>query len=160
MILAIYVFWLILSGKLTVEILVTGIFVAAAVFAFARFFLSWSLKREMAVYKLIPLAVAYFFVLAVEILKANLGVMPYVLGKKKPDGVVVRFESPLTSDTANVLLANSITLTPGTITLDQEGHSFTVHCLHEEMSHGMDESVFVRLLLRMEKILKKEEQDV
>lgn len=155
MILSIYLFWLILSGKITVEILVTGVFITAAVFLFARFFLSWDLKRELAVYKLIPLAAAYFFTLAYEIFKANLSVMPYILGKKQPSGVVVRFESPLESDSANVLLANSITLTPGTITLDQTGKHFTVHCLHEEMSHGMDTSVFVRLLLRMEKILKK-----
>lgn len=155
MILSLFVFWLILSGKITVEIAVTGVFVSAAVFVFARFFLSWDLKRELAVYKLIPLAAAYFFVLAYEIFKANLGVMPFILGRKKPSGVVVRFESPLKSDAANVLLANSITLTPGTITLDRTGNSFTVHCLHGEMSHGMDSSVFVRLLMRMEKILKK-----
>lgn len=155
MILSLFIFWIVLSGKLTVEILITGVFVSAAVFLFARSFLSWSFSKELAVYKLIPLAIVYFFTLAVEIFKANLSVIPYIFGRKKPDGVVVRFDTELKSDMANVVLANSITLTPGTITLDQQHNSFTVHCLHEEMSHGMDTSVFVRLLTRMEKILKE-----
>ncbi len=155
MILFVFAFWLILSGKLTLEILLTGAVFTAAVYAFACFFLSWTFSRELVVYKLIPLAAAYFGVLAWEIVKANLGVLPFILGKKKPDGVVVHFTSPLESDTANVLLANSITLTPGTITLDQKGKSFAVHCLHADMSHGMDASVFVRLLLKMEKTLRK-----
>ncbi len=154
MILAVYVFWLILSGKITAEILLTGVFVTAAVYAFACFFVSWNIRKELAVYKMIPLALAYFFILTIEIIKSNLSVIPYIFGKKKPSGVVVHFVSPLESDTANVILANSITLTPGTITLDQRGRSFAVHCLHEEMSHGIDESVFVRLLAKMEKTLK------
>lgn len=158
MILSVFVFWLILSGKITVEIAVTGAVFSAVVFLFARFFLSWDLKRELTVYKMIPLAAAYFFTLAFEIFKANLSVIPYIIGAKKPSGVVVRFETELKSEMANVLLANSITLTPGTITLDQKNNSFTVHCLHEDMSHGMDTSVFVRLLTRMEKILKKGEK--
>ncbi len=155
MILSLFIFWIILSGKLTAEILITGVFVSAAVFLFARSFLSWSFSKERAVYKLIPLAVLYFLTLVVEIFKANLSVMPYIFGRKKPAGVVVRFDTELKSDMANVVLANSITLTPGTITLDQQHNSFTVHCLHEEMSHGMDASVFVRLLTRMERILKE-----
>lgn len=155
MFLLLFIFWIILSGKVTLEIVLLGLAVSAAVFLFARSFLSWSFSKELALYKLLPLALAYFFVLLLEILKANLTVVPYIFGKKKPDGVVVRFDSSLKSDIANVVLANSITLTPGTITLDQNHNSFTVHCLHEEMSHGMDESVFVRLLTRMEKIIKK-----
>ncbi len=155
MILAVYVFWLILSGKITSEIIITGVFLAAAVYVFACFFVSWTWKKECAVYKMIPLAIFYFGVLAIEIFKANIAVIPYIFGKKKPAGVVVHFESPLKSDMANVILANSITLTPGTITLDQHGRTFAVHCLNEELSHGMDSSVFVMLLSKMEAVIEK-----
>ena len=49
----------------------------------------------------------------------------------------------------NVLLANSITLTPGTITLFQEGDHFVVHCLRREFGDGIEESSFVKLLRKI-----------
>ena len=51
-----------------------------------------------------------------------------------------------------MLLANSITLTPGTITVSVEGDHFFVHCLDRELAEGMEESVFVELLKQMEAV--------
>lgn len=51
---------------------------------------------------------------------------------------------------AKVILANSITLTPGTITVSVEGDVFCVHCLDKELAEGIENSVFVQLLERME----------
>ena len=53
---------------------------------------------------------------------------------------------------AKVVLANSITLTPGTITVSVENDSFCVHCLDRELAEGMEDSVFVELLLEMEAV--------
>lgn len=154
MLLLLFIFWLILSCKITVEIVIFGVLITGAVFAFSFAYLGWSWRRELILYKLIPLAIAYIAVLEYEILKANFAVIPYIFGKKKPDGVVVTFESGLHSQVANAVLANSITMTPGTITLKNKGASFTVHCLHGEMSEGMDSSVFVKLLSKMESKLE------
>ena len=56
-------------------------------------------------------------------------------------------------------MANSITLTPGTITIALEGDELIVHALDEELVEGIDESIFVRMLRKMEamdeEILKK-----
>jgi multicomponent Na+:H+ antiporter subunit E len=41
------------------------------------------------------------------------------------------------SDTARVAFANSITLTPGTLTVDVEDDTFTIHCLHESFSDSI-----------------------
>ena len=49
-----------------------------------------------------------------------------------------------------VILANSITLTPGTITVSLEDNRFCVHCLDRELAEGMENSVFVELLKKME----------
>ena len=49
-----------------------------------------------------------------------------------------------------MLLANSITLTPGTITVSVEGNRFCVHCLDWELADGVEDSVFVELLKEME----------
>jgi multicomponent Na+:H+ antiporter subunit E len=48
-----------------------------------------------------------------------------------------------------VLLANSITLTPGTYTLFQDKDHFVVHCLRREYAEGMDNSTFVELLRKV-----------
>ena len=66
------------------------------------------------------------------------------------DPVVVRFRTDLKSKAAKVALANSITLTPGTITVDLEGDELIIHALDAELVEGIDESIFVRLLRKME----------
>ena len=49
-----------------------------------------------------------------------------------------------------VLLANSITLTPGTITVALEDNEYTVHCLDRRFGEGLADSSFVRLLHKIE----------
>ena len=51
-----------------------------------------------------------------------------------------------------MVLANSITLTPGTITVAMEEDELTVHALDVSLAAGMDDSVFVHMLRRMEAI--------
>ena len=85
-----------------------------------------------------------------EIHKANLTVVGFILSKKETKPVLVTFESKLKTDTANVLLSHSITLTPGTITVELKGNTFVVHCLDESLADGIDDSVFVRILKKFE----------
>ena len=48
------------------------------------------------------------------------------------------------------MLANSITLTPGTITVDLEGNHFTVYSLDKSMIDGFENSTLVKLARKME----------
>ncbi len=63
---------------------------------------------------------------------------------------LVHFTSGLKSEFARVVLANSITLTPGTITVSLEGNEFYVHCLDKEFAEGLENSIFEELLKKME----------
>lgn len=102
-------------------------------------------------FQLLPLFAAYFWVLVKEIVKANVCVMKIILSPKLwPEPALVFFETDLESGLAKVMLANSITLTPGTITVSVEGNRFCVHCLDRELAEGMEASVFVELLKKME----------
>ena len=56
------------------------------------------------------------------------------------------------SEAALACLANSITLTPGTITISLDDGLFTVHCLDKSMAEGIADSRFVRLLQRIEEV--------
>ena len=74
---------------------------------------------------------AYLVVLALEIIRANLDVAYRVIHPAMPirPGLVV-IRTRLTSDIAKMILANSITLTPGTFTLDVAGDRLLIHWIN------------------------------
>ena len=53
---------------------------------------------------------------------------------------------------ARILLANSITLTPGTITVLLEEDEYVVHCLDKSLAEGINSSIFVSMLRKMERM--------
>jgi len=60
---------------------------------------------------------------------------------------------------ALVALANSITLTPGTITVDLHDNHFLVHALDAAMVDGLDDGVFVQQLMKMEEKHMKQDAE-
>ena len=145
-----FLLWIIWNGKLSVEILLFGVLLTALAFLFAIKVLGYSLASERRFWRNLPLFLLYTVNLIREIFKAALAVALLALDAKgKPDPVIVEFYSGLPTDFQNVLLANSITLTPGTYTLFQDKDHFVVHCLRREYAEGMDSSSFVELLRKM-----------
>ena len=143
--------WLVLNGRVTAEICALGAVISAAVFGFLCRFMDYSLKKELLLFRLIPFLIGYFWVLIKEIVKANVCVLKIILSPElQPEPALVYFDTKLKSGVARMMLANSITLTPGTITVSVEKQRFCVHCLDRELAEGMEESVFVKLLERME----------
>ena len=93
----------------------------------------------------------YFIILVKEIIKANGEVIRLANSVKyELEPVVVTFKVDLNSYLLRVLLANSITLTPGTITISLKGNEYVVHCLDKSLATGMDKSIFVKLLKEMD----------
>jgi multicomponent Na+:H+ antiporter subunit E len=108
-------------------------------------FVIWMCKRmrildeETAPYLTMPQTLAYFVWLFSEIVKANVAVVRAVLA---PNMVVsptlTRIPTPQGSDIGKVMFANSITLTPGTVSLDIQDNHILVHALLSEMSAPED----------------------
>ncbi len=147
----IFVVWLILNGRVTVEICLFGVVISAALIFFMCRFMDYSIKKELLLFRLTTFLMRYFWVLVEEIVKANVCVMKILLSPAmQPEPALVYFDTKLKSGLAKVLLANSITLTPGTITISVEGPRVCVHCLDRELADGMETSVFVKLLEEME----------
>lgn len=143
--------WLILNGKVTVEICALGVLICAALFYFMCRYMDYSLRKELLLFRLTPLFVRYFWVLVKEIVKANVCVLKIILSPQlEPEPAFVYFDTDFRTGMAKVVLANSITLTPGTITVSVEDDRFCVHCLDRELAEGMADSVFVELLREME----------
>ena len=152
MFLLLVVAFIIFNGAVTVEIFLFGAGIGAAVLLFANRFMGYSLKSELKVYTKSPYIIAYFFLLLYEIIKAGIvaGILIFK-GNKKINPVLVSFDSPLKSEFTSTILANSITLTPGTISVSLKNGKFRVHCLDESLSKGLDSSNFVSLLKKIEK---------
>ncbi|MBO5096770.1 MAG: Na+/H+ antiporter subunit E [Agathobacter sp.] len=151
MFLIFFLSWIIFNGQITTEILIFGVIIAAAVFWFVCKFMDYSLKKELKLYRSIGFFLWYFLVLLKEIVVANIDVIKRVYTVEETmEPVIVKFKVNLKSDMTRVLLANSITLTPGTITVALEENEYTVHCLDESLAEGLDSSVFVKLLEKYE----------
>lgn len=146
-----FLFWVVLNGRITTEIAIFGVVIAAAMYAFICRFTGYSFSKDMRFIRKLPLLIAYFFVLVIEIIKANIVMMQYILSPKiLAEPALVRFHADLRSHTAQVLLANSITLTPGTITVEMKDGEYCVHCYDKSMGEGIDTSVFVTMLKKLE----------
>lgn len=77
----------------------------------------------------------YWAWLAIEIVKANIAVARAVLRIDLDIAPqLIRVRAGQTSDFGRTIYANSITLTPGTVTVDIDGGDFIVHALLESMS--------------------------
>lgn len=151
MFLLFFAVWVILNGKVTLEICLFGLGISAALFYFICRYMDYSIRSEMLLFRLIPLFFQYFWVLVQEIVKANVAVFKLIMSPElQPEPAIVYFDTDLKTGLAKVLLANSITLTPGTITVSVEGNRFCVHCLDKELAGGLEDSMFVELLKKIE----------
>ncbi len=150
MLLVFFLLWVVFNGRLTWEVAAFGAVLSAAVYAFCCAFLGYSPKKEWRTLKRVPALCAYVGLLVCEIVKSNLALTKIVLMRRaevRPK--LVTFRTPLTG-TKKSVLADSITLTPGTITVHSEGDTLTVHCLDAQFMQGIEHTPFERALMRMD----------
>lgn len=108
-----FLVWLILNGRITLEICVFGAVISAVLFYFICRFMDYSWEKERYFWRIVPLSGAYFWVLVKEIVKANVCVLRMILSPRLvPEPMLVYFKTDLKTNMAKVILANSITLTP------------------------------------------------
>lgn len=134
-----FVFWILLSGFFDAFHIVTGIISSLLVALFShRLFMpeGTSLKLEVA-------RTGRFFMyipwLLLEIAKANIDIVYRTLHPSMPiDPVVIKFRTDIKEDMGRTTLANSITLTPGTVTMNvTDDGEFTVHAISREAADGL-----------------------
>ena len=148
-----FLIWIIFNGQFTLEIAAFGLVIAGALYWFICKFMDYKPRNDLVLCKRFFLIIHYIFILVKEILKANIAVFKMVYSAKyQLEPAVVHFTTTLNSNFARVLLANSITLTPGTITVSLNDNEYVVHCLDKELAQGIDHSIFVKLLERIENV--------
>jgi multicomponent Na+:H+ antiporter subunit E len=144
-----FVFWLLLSGVYTPFLLVAGLGAALAVSALA-------LRMEIADREGHPMhmtlgALTYWPWLAVEIAKSGWQVTRIILTPRMPvSPALVRFKPSQETTAGLVAHANSITLTPGTITIEAGFDQMLVHALTRAGAEGVTDSAMDRRVRRLE----------
>ena len=153
MFLLLLLIWILFNGQLTLEIFLFGLVFASLIYAFICKFFGFSFKKDIMLIKLSGYIIEYLLVLFIEIVKANLVTGKHLLSERyEVEPVLVTFTTALKTETARVVLANSITLTPGTITVKLSDDELSVHCLDKSLAVGLSDSIFVKLLMRIERL--------
>ena len=93
---------------------------------------------------------AYWFWLLTEIIKSAIQVARIVLSPKLPmNHRLVRITSDTDEELPRVILGNSITLSPGTITIDIDEREVLVHCISEEGAQDMERGELLRRIRKV-----------
>ena len=148
--LLLFAFWLILNGKITLEIILVGLVLTAGLTLFARKLLQITPQAEAQVIRRLPGVILYLFYLVWQIILANLQVMRIILSSRKPESKIVWFKPVMKMELTQLTLANSITLTPGTVTASLKKDIICVYALCPEFAEGLKDTSFSEKLLHLE----------
>ncbi len=134
---AMFLFWILLSGEFTFILITSGV-VASLIVAYLShdiFVGKADLKTETGrVFKFI----VYIPWLLWEIILANVEIAYLVLNPKPLiDPQLVHFKNDLKTDLGIVTLAHSITLTPGTVTVEANREEFVIHAIWQKSAEGI-----------------------
>ncbi|MCM8773532.1 MAG: Na+/H+ antiporter subunit E [Candidatus Omnitrophica bacterium] len=150
-----FVVWLLLTGSLDWQHLITGLIVSGFVA-----YLTGELFTQRPNLFFHPQRYFWFLyyipVFLWECFKSNIDVALRVIHPNKPlNPGIIRVKTTLRSDTALTFLANSITLTPGTLTvdIDKENGYLYIHWIDIKTT-DVDKATEM-IVKRFERILKK-----
>ncbi|MEM7173075.1 MAG: Na+/H+ antiporter subunit E [Pseudomonadota bacterium] len=144
-----FVLWLLLSGIYTPLILFFGVVSVLLVVLVAR--RMDVVDREAVPTHLTSGILGYWIWLAKEIALANYAVARVIIDPKMPISPrMIRVKATQKTDLGRVLHANSITLTPGTVSIELENDEILVHALTAEAAEGTLEGSIDRRVTAIE----------
>ncbi|MDW7739955.1 MAG: Na+/H+ antiporter subunit E [Bacillota bacterium] len=145
------VFWLLISASVSWQHILVGVIFSGALAVFwSNLHIPGEYKTSFTI-KQFYLLIVYFIKLGIDIVLANINVAMIVLNPRLPisPGIVI-MRCDLERSLVRVLYVNSITLTPGTITVELEDNLLIVHALTEEVAHGLEEWPLYQRLMELE----------
>ena len=147
---ALSILWLLLSGHLA-EPLLLGLGLASVLLVVGTVHRMEVLDPEGHPVHLGPRALLYWPWLLKEILLANIDVGKAILGLRgEVRPTVFQVRASQKSELGRVVYANSITLTPGTVTIAVDGDRLTIHALTPGAVEGLEGGEMDRRVSRIE----------
>ncbi len=148
LLLGLAVAWLLWSGLYKPILLGLGAFscVLTAYLAYRMGFF-----RHQALWTLLPRLPAYWWWLLREIFVSSFDVAKLILSPSLPiSPTVVELQAETQSEVGQVILGNSITLSPGTVTLDLYEGKLLVHCLTRQGARALQSGEATRRAAQLE----------
>lgn len=147
--LSLAIFWLLNSGHYTALMLSLGAISIAFILYIAH-------RMDVVDHESQPLHLTlklpgYYAWLIKEIIVSNILVVKHIwLGNKTISPTMTIIKSSQKTDIGKVIYANSITLTPGTVTIDLDGDKFLVHALLRESIEDLQAGEMDRRVSQLE----------
>jgi multicomponent Na+:H+ antiporter subunit E len=137
------------SGHYTPLLLLFGVLSCGAVVTIAR---RMGIVDQEGVPVELPLrALLYLPWLLWEIVKSNVDIARRILTPSLPvNPRLIKIKAGQRTDIGRVIYANSITLTPGTVTVGVEGDELTIHALTKEAADALETGEMNRRVTRLE----------
>ena len=151
-----FALWVIFSGRVTLEVLAAGAVVSLLLDQFVKHILGVRIAGVSfwKCLKLFPDAVLCVIVLLIGLIRASIAFTRSVFAPEVSIApCLVKFTVPLRSVSARAFFANFAALMPGNVTVSLDGCEILVHALNMNAAKSLKESIFVRLLARMERIV-------
>lgn len=123
-----FIVWIALTGTFRWDELATGAAVSVILAIFTSHIFTTEGLSNLSPKKVLCGIVYFFPYLIWQMIKANLDVAYRVIHPKRPiNPGIVKVKTKMKSDLGKTVVANSITLTPGTFTLDVKGDEMFIH---------------------------------
>ena len=147
------ILWLAFTSTFAMQELLIGLFSTAIISIFTTKLFTCcdiSILSPVKIFYIIN----YLFVFIVALIKSNFDVARRVISPSLPiNPGIVKFKTKLTTEYAKMVLANSITLTPGTLSIDIIDDTFYIHWIDVQTTNP--EEAFTEIAESFEKILLK-----
>ena len=132
-----FAFWIFLSGKFSLILLLSGLISSLLVSYMSNDLLIGNGDMKLGFIRTIRF-IRFLPWLLWQIVLANIDLAIRTLHPKMPiNPMLINFKNNLKTDLGMVILANSITLTPGTVTIDVNENEFLVHVISEKAAQSL-----------------------
>jgi len=145
--------WIAFTTSFATQELIVGVVISAIISYFTIPYFTCCLLTILSPIRVFYM-IYYLFVFIWELIKSNIDVARRVLTPSLPiNPGIVKFKTKLTTDYSRMVLANSITLTPGTLSIDIIDDTFYVHWIDVKTTNP--EEAYMEIAEKFEKILLK-----
>ena len=143
-----FIFWLAITESVSMVDVAVGAVLAVLLGAWAA--LPVARRRARAQLRQAGRFLLYFGHLLESIVRSAIQVAEVVLDPRMPiEPVLIAHRTSFKREVSRVAFANSITLTPGTLTVDVDGNTFFIHCLAERFADDIGSGELERRIARV-----------
>ncbi len=133
-----FIFWISLSGEFSVILILSGVISSLLVSYWSHDLLLGNANIKLEIVRIIRF-LKYLPWLFVQIVISNIDLAYRTLHPKMPiNPRVISFKNEYKTELGMVTLANSITLTPGTVTINVDKDEFIVHAITEDSAKALN----------------------